>query len=293
MSTSVRGLPIGWTIASMGDLVEVLRGVSYKKEDGSDIQSEGLIPILRATNINRHLSFDELVYVPARYVSDNQLLKKYDIVLAASSGSRKIVGKAAQLQTEWHGSFGAFCYGLRPHSLINSRLIAYYLQTSEYRDIISSLSAGVNINNLKREHLTGLDCPFPPRTEQHRIVAEIEKQFTRLDSAVAALKRVQVNLKRYRAAVLKAACEGRLVPTEAELARKEGRSYETGEQLLARILKERRGKWEADQFTKMISSGRTPKDDGWKKKYKEPGGPEVDKLPSLLERGQRCRNWES
>ena len=51
----------------------------------------------------------------------------------------------------------------------------------------------------------------------------------RLDAAVVALKRVQANLKRYRAAVLKAACEGRLVPTEAELARKEGRSYETGD----------------------------------------------------------------
>ena len=47
-------------------------------------------------------------------------------------------------------------------------------------------------------------------------MAEIEKQFTRLEAGVAALRRVQANLKRYRAAVLKAACEGRLVPTEAE-----------------------------------------------------------------------------
>jgi type I restriction enzyme S subunit len=62
------------------------------------------------------------------------------------------------------------------------------------------------------------------------VVAEIEKQFTRLDAAVAALKRVQANLKRYWGSILKAACEGRLVPIEAELARKEGRSYETGEQ---------------------------------------------------------------
>ena len=59
--------------------------------------------------------------------------------------------------------------------------------------------------------------------------------------------------------MLKAACEGRLVPTEAELARKEGRSYETGEQLLARILKERRAKWEADQLAKMLAAGRPPR----------------------------------
>ena len=61
--------------------------------------------------------------------------------------------------------------------------------------------------------------PSSPLPEQRRIVAEIEKQFTRLDASVAALKRTQANLKRYRASVLKAACEGTLVPTEAELAR--------------------------------------------------------------------------
>ncbi len=66
-------------------------------------------------------------------------------------------------------------------------------------------------------------------------MAEVEKQFTRLDAAVAALKRAQVKLKGYRASVLKMACEGRLVPTEAKLAEAEKRSYETGEQLLARV----------------------------------------------------------
>ena len=74
-------------------------------------------------------------------------------------------------------------------------------------------------------------------------MAEIEKQFTRLEAGVASLKRVQVALKRYRASVLKAACEGRLVPTEAELARRESRSYEPATTLLARILAERRNMW--------------------------------------------------
>jgi type I restriction enzyme S subunit len=55
--------------------------------------------------------------------------------------------------------------------------------------------------------------PVAPEPEQHRILAEIEKQLTRLDAAVAALERARANLKRYRASVLKAAVEGRLVPT--------------------------------------------------------------------------------
>jgi type I restriction enzyme, S subunit len=123
----------------------------------------------------------------------------------------------------------------------------------------------------------------PPLPEQRRIVAEIEKQFTRLEAGVAALRRVQANLKRYRAAVLKAACEGRLVPTEAALARsprstKNGPpAYETGEALLARILTERRQNWQG------------------RGQYKEPVAPDTTKLSLLPEGytwasfGQICR----
>ena len=106
---------------------------------------------------------------------------------------------------------------------------------------------------------------YAPFDQQKRIVAEIEKQFSRLDEAVANLKRVKANLKRYKAAVLKAAVEGRLVETEAELARREGRSYETGEQLLQRILETRRSQWKG------------------KGKYKEPAAPDTADLPELPE----------
>src|ERR1019366_23198 len=104
---------------------------------------------------------------------------------------------------------------------------------------------------------------IPPNREQGRAVDEIEKQFTRLDAATAALKRGQANRKRYRASVLKAACEGRLVPTEAELARQEGRDYEPADKLLQRILRERRTRWEADTLANMRAQGKSPKDRHW------------------------------
>ena len=110
-----------------------------------------------------------------------------------------------------------------------------------------------------------LPIPVPPLDQQKYIVAEIEKQFSRLDEAVANLKRVKANIKRYKAAVLKAAVEGRLVETEAELARREGRSYETGGQLLQRILATRRSRWKG------------------KGKYKEPAAPDTTDLPVLPE----------
>ena len=74
--------------------------------------------------------------------------------------------------------------------------------------------------------------------EQRRIVEAIEALFSRLDAGIAALKRAQANLKRYKASVLKAACEGQLVPQDPD--------DEPASELLARILAERRAKWEAE-----------------------------------------------
>ena len=131
--------------------------------------------------------------------------------------------------------------------------------------------------------LGALPIPLPPINEQHRIVAEIETQFSRLNAVVTAFKRVQANLKRYRASVLQVACEGRLVPTEAELARAEGCSYESAEQLLQRILQERRAQWQSEQLANMQAEGKVPKDDRWKSKYREPVKPDMNGLPELLE----------
>lgn len=103
-----------------------------------------------------------------------------------------------------------------------------------------------------------LPFPLAPLNEQTRIVAEIEKQFSRLDEAVANLKRVKANLKRYKAAVLKAAVEGKLT----EEWRKKHPDVEPADKLLERILAERR---------KAAGKG----------KYKEAVGPDTSGLPEL------------
>jgi type I restriction enzyme S subunit len=114
-------------------------------------------------------------------------------------------------------------------------------------------------------------------------LALIVRSPSRLDAAVEGLKRVQANLKRYRASVLKAAVEGRLVPTEAALAKAEGRTYEPASALLARILTERRKRWEEAELAAMKTKGTVPKDDKWKAKYQEPSPPDTKGLPELPE----------
>jgi len=168
-------------------------------------------------------------------------------------------------------------------NIVHPAWLYYLVQTEAFISAMTGLVLGVLYPAVRPKDLRSYTIPLAPLPEQHRIVAEIEKQFTRLDAGVAALERVRANLKRYRASVLKAACEGRLVPTEAESAHAEGREYEPADRLLARILEERRAKWEADQLAKMQAQGKVPKDDKWKEKYQEPAGPDTTDLLELPE----------
>ena len=154
---------------------------------------------------------------------------------------------------------------IRPDGGIPSKYILYGIRASD--DDLRAKATGTTFEAIKGDDLRYHTIPLAPLPEQRRIVAEIEKQFTRLDASVAALRRTQANLKRYRASVLRAACSGELVPTEAELARAEGREYESADVLLERILAERRARWESQEKRRG--------------KYKEPSAPNTSDLPPL------------
>jgi len=272
------GLPKGWAEAMLGDVLRIIRGVSYKKEQASSTPRASYVPLLRATNIGAGLDFDELVYVPNSCVDQEQMLVAGDIVVASSSGSKTVVGKASRLTADWHGSFGAFCMGLRVVPPVDSQYICYFMQTHEYRHQISELASGSNINNLRRDHIESFPFRLSPLPEQHRLVEKIEELFSDLDAGVSALERAKANLKRYRASVLKSAVEGRLT----EEWRKEHPPTEDGQMLLDRILRERREKWEKDQLAQFKKKGKEPPKN-WQSKYEEPSAPDTNELPEVPE----------
>jgi len=69
---------------------------------------------------------------------------------------------------------------------------------------------GININNLRREHIEELFIPLPPLPEQKKIVEKIEELFSGLDSGVASLKKAKVQIRLYRQSVLASAFSGKL-----------------------------------------------------------------------------------
>jgi type I restriction enzyme S subunit len=151
----------------------------------------------------------------------------------------------------------------------NSYLL-HWLNTFDFHGYIT----GTTRYKLNQGSMREIAIPLPPLNEQRRIVEAIEAQFTRLDAGIAALKRLQANLKRYKASVLKAACEGELVPQDPD--------DEPAVELLARILEERRARWEDEQLAKYEANGKQPPQ-GWQDKYKEPQPPDIDDLPELPE----------
>jgi len=183
---------------------------------------------------------------------------------------------------ENHYGFGSTEFHvIRPKAGIDPKYVYYFVSCSGFRrEAGHNMTGAVGQKRVPTDFLKQRLIPLPPTPEdQKRIVAEIEKQFSRLDEAIASLKRIHANLKRYKAAVLKAAVEGKLT----EQWRKDHPVVEPADQLLKRILAERRAKWEAEELAKIKAKGTKPKDDSWKKKYKEPAGPDSTNLPELPE----------
>jgi type I restriction enzyme S subunit len=125
-----------------------------------------------------------------------------------------------------------------PHADLEPRYLAHYLSRKEIRDHLAANASGVggSLMRVKASTVEGLPLPLPNVDQQRRIVAELEKQFSRLDEAVANLKRVNANVSRYKDAVLTAAVQGKLVWKTAV-------DSDQGHDLLARIRQSRKAAW--------------------------------------------------
>ena len=276
MAKEGRVLQREWKRVRIADSLRLVNGAAFKPTNWT---KDGL-PIVRIQNLNNpEAAFNRTTRVlPGKFkLRGGELLFAWSGTPGTSFGAHIWRGGEAWLnqhifnvlfdENEWDKKFLQFA--------INQNLADY----------IRAAHGGAGLAHITKGRFEESELLQPTPNQQRRIVAEIEKQFTRLEAGVAALRRVQANLKRYRAAVLKAACEGRLVPTEAELARvgrvpprgvrpnaKNAASgdaaynaapYETGEQLLQRILTERRQNWQG------------------RGQYKEPAALDTTNLPPL------------
>lgn len=255
-------VPAGWRLMRLED-------VCYKITDGThktpNYKSTG-VRFISIKNIRPFQPINWTNYEKYITVAEHQELTKrckpeYDDILFPRIGT---LGYAKRIDFDEEISIFVGLGLLKPKKeLVRPKFLELWMNTPLINRLSHERANGSGRLTLPLEESRLFPVLVPPLSEQDEIVAGAEQQFTRLEAGVAGLRRVQANLKRYRAAVLKAACEGKLVPTEAELAQQNGRTYETGTQLLSRILTERRHRWNG------------------KGKYKEPLKPDTENLPLL------------
>jgi type I restriction enzyme, S subunit len=165
---------------------------------------------------------------------------------------------------------------------INPKYLAHFLSQSEVRDFLAANASGVggSLMRVKARTLANYKFRLVGKETQSRVVAKLEELLSDLDAGVAELKAAQKKLQQYRQSLLKAAVEGALTADWREAQRQQGTPTESSAQLLARILTERRARWEAKQLAKFKAQGKAPPKD-WQKKYPEPAKPDTAGLPRL------------
>lgn len=247
MGKKLYDIPSNWVWSRLD---EVCQPLYYKGVEGST-------PYLEIGDID--IVTKKYIFTTKKAVKGSLIAKRGDVLISRVRPTRGAI--VVLRESDAHVSSALSI--LRPKTGILSAYVHYYLAwNKDFAKYLGERCTGTMYPTVSKEVIYEYGIPIAPTNEQELIVAEIEKQFSRLDEALAALKRIQANLKRYKASVLKAAVEGKLT----EQWRKEHPDVEPASELLKRILTERQEKWEE-------------KNPG--KKYKEPATPDTSNLPVL------------
>lgn len=259
-------LPIGWKRMTIAEVANINPPLPAKDSipDALEVQ---FLPMKLVEEMSGRIDLSETKAYYSLQKKSYSAFINGDVIFAKVTPCMENGKSAVAVNLKNGIAFGSSEFHvLRPKDgLLNQYLYRFISQQAFRNEAERSMTGAVGLRRVPKQFIENFEIPLPPLHMQKRIVAEIEKQVSRLDEAVTNLKRVKANLKRYRASVLKAAVEGRLVETEAEIARREGREYESGAQLLERILETRRRDWKG------------------KGQYKEPAAPDVSELPEMPE----------
>jgi type I restriction enzyme S subunit len=143
-----REIPEGWEKGVLDDIAKIVRGVSYNKHDIKTPNDENVTPVLRATNITGNvIDLENMVYVPDEFVSEKQLMNKYDVLITMSSGSKDHIGKNGMFYFDKKVAFGAFCAKLEAKENFQF-FLSSYMQSEFISETIKKECLGTSINNL-------------------------------------------------------------------------------------------------------------------------------------------------
>ena len=248
LNTNLPALPKGWVWTRVGEVSELILGQSPPSSTYNEDRKG--IPFYQGK-----LEFGDIYPSPRKWCSSpKKIAEKNDILISV----RAPVGPT-NICTE-KSCIGRGLAAIRTMDGIKSLFVLYLIRA--YENNIAKLGTGTTFKAITGNLLKNFKIPLPPLPEQHRIVNKIEELFTKLDAGVDALKKIKIQLKRYRQAVLKNAFEGKITQKWREAHKGE---LEPASVLLEKI-KEQRKKESKGKFKELppIDTSELPElPEGW------------------------------
>lgn len=171
-----------WPMVRLGDVCEFSRGLTYSKSD--EVQ-DSLNVVLRSNNVDLEtgrLVLDELKYIrDSIEIPTSKRVSKGAILMCTANGSKQHLGKVALIDGDYGYAFGGFMGLLTPNDSIDSRYLYWQLMSFEFKRLVTTLTDGANINNLKFTDISQFTFPLPPLSEQKEIVARLERELAAVE----------------------------------------------------------------------------------------------------------------
>ena len=169
-------VPSSWEICGLGEVAEIVRGVSFPGSAKSDSPRDGHVACLRTASVQSEIDWEDLIYIPQSHVRRmDQWVTKNDIMISMAN-SYELVGKVAIVRScPRKASFGAFLAAIRP-IVIDPYYLLYVLRSPRMQFAFrASSSQTTNIANISLARIRPLPFPLPPLAEQRRIVAKVDE----------------------------------------------------------------------------------------------------------------------
>lgn len=190
--TSQRRLPgfAGeWAESELGRWGQCHRGVSYNPaRDLSAHDTDTSVRLLRSNNVQcSQVVLEDIQFVSVDRVSDNQRLRRSDVLICMANGSRDLVGKAAQFAVDdgFAYTFGAFMGAFRPNGNADPTYVFYCFHSDVFRKHIAILLAGSSINNLTPSSIESCVIRAPADKDEQIAIAAV---LSDMDAEIATLE---------------------------------------------------------------------------------------------------------
>jgi type I restriction enzyme, S subunit len=176
MGSASPNIPSSWAASKLGDVAEIIRGVSFPGSAKSETRLGNDVACLRTASVQAEIDWDDLIFISPTHVSrSDQWVAPNDIMISMAN-SYALVGKVAIVrQVPQKATFGAFLAAIRPVQ-IEPYFLLYVLRSPRMQAAFrESSSQTTNIANISLGRMRPLPFPLPPLAEQKRIVAKVDE----------------------------------------------------------------------------------------------------------------------